>query len=897
MDPSVSLPSLQIARLAKQKSIGTVFTLYSCLISGGLLSATAAEKVTYDDHVRPIFADRCLTCHNPDKAKGGLDLTTYSTMMEGGSSGEIVNSGEPGNSRLFRSVTHAEEPFMPPKAEKLTTQRLNLIRDWITGGLLENSGSKAKASKPAFNMELAKSPAGKPEGPPPMPAHLILAPEVTSSRAATPSDITSSPWAPLIALAVPRQVLLYNSNTLHLEGVLPFPEGTPATLAFSRNGTILIAGGGRGGKSGLVVGWEVKSGNRVFAIGAEYDTVLAADITADHKLVALGGPGRRIKIYSTKDGEEVINIKKHTDWVTAIAFSPDGILLATGDRNGGLFVWESGTGNLFYTLKAHSKSITAISWRVDSNLVASASEDGSVRLWEMNEGKQVKNWTGHGGGITDMAYTADGRIATCGRDRQAKVWDGNGGQKSTTKDFADIPVTVCLNHDGSRLIAADWVGNVRVVNSSDGKPIGTLLANPPSIDTRFARAAETLLGKEKTLEQTKKIHSEKLIAVSASTKNLETTRAQLAAARKRQENTNAALQGAKALLAQHKEAHDVTASQLNTSTQAVVKLEADFKTSPPEDEKRKQLETALNEAKVLLDQQQKDLTAKRAMSKESSSAVASTQEGLDSAVAALAAAAAQVKASETDHQAKVKAEAKAREPMLTAEQDLASASANKRRWQAANINLDRYKKASLRPMLEEKLEHLQLSQTQSRQTHELHANTAAAAATSLANTQKEELQSVAALNTARDRLPDLKWELRLAEVIASQQRGVAETIQTAMKEAPDTLKPKIQAAVEDAGKALATTDSQLTQTRDLLDHSVERAQSALDELRSRVVGAQKDLATRQSEEAAALLVLGKAEKAHKEGTAKIEQLDREISDLFKLYLETLPARPVEDSKK
>ncbi|MFL2452327.1 MAG: hypothetical protein ACJ0IB_09780 [Verrucomicrobiales bacterium] len=30
-----------------------------------------------------------------------------------------------------------------------------------------------------------------------------------------------------------------------------FPDGTPSTLSFSRNGSILIAGGGRGGKT-----WE-----------------------------------------------------------------------------------------------------------------------------------------------------------------------------------------------------------------------------------------------------------------------------------------------------------------------------------------------------------------------------------------------------------------------------------------------------------------------------------------------------------------------------------------------------------------------------------------------------------------------------------------------------------------
>ena len=42
---------------------------------GGPLAA--AEKVTFDDHVLPVLQQSCLNCHNPDKAKGGLDLSTF----------------------------------------------------------------------------------------------------------------------------------------------------------------------------------------------------------------------------------------------------------------------------------------------------------------------------------------------------------------------------------------------------------------------------------------------------------------------------------------------------------------------------------------------------------------------------------------------------------------------------------------------------------------------------------------------------------------------------------------------------------------------------------------------------------------------------------------------------
>src|SRR5262249_30857403 len=160
-----------------------------------------------------------------------------------------------------------------------------------------------------------------------------------------------------------KQVLLYHTDTLDLLGVLPFPEGTPHVLKFSRNGSLLLAGGGHGGKSGRAVIWSVTTGERLTALGDESDAVLAADISPDQSRVALGGPGKVVRIYSTKDGKVAQEIRKHTDWVTALEFSPDGVLLATGDRSSGLFVWEAFTAREYFTLKGHTSAITEISWR------------------------------------------------------------------------------------------------------------------------------------------------------------------------------------------------------------------------------------------------------------------------------------------------------------------------------------------------------------------------------------------------------------------------------------------------------------------------------------------------------------------------------------------------------
>ncbi len=293
--------------------------------------------------MRPIFLEHCFSCHNQETKKSDLSLAAYGSLMAGGASGAIVAAGDPDSSRLWALISHAEEPKMPPEQDKLPQAKLDTIKAWIVGGALENNGSVAKAmKKPTIDLG-ATAGAAKPEGPPPMPEKLSRQPAVYTPRAAAVTALACSPWAPLAAVAGQKQIVLYNTDSGELLGVLAFPEGVPHVLKFSRSGSLLLAGGGIGGKSGSVVVFDVKTGNRVFQVGEELDVVLAADINEDHSRIALGGPGRVVRIYSTADGSLLHEIKKHTEWIYAVEFSPDGVLLATADRNGGLFVWEAET--------------------------------------------------------------------------------------------------------------------------------------------------------------------------------------------------------------------------------------------------------------------------------------------------------------------------------------------------------------------------------------------------------------------------------------------------------------------------------------------------------------------------------------------------------------------------
>lgn len=455
------------------------------------VNVRAADKITYEDSVLPIFRNHCLKCHNANDNKGGLDLTMFSGVLKGGGSGTGVVSGDPDGSKLFKAITHAEEPNMPPNAPKISEKDIDVIKLWIAGGLLEASGSKAiVASKPKIDLALAGPVVGKPEGPPPMPADLLLEPTVRTARASVSTGLASSPWAPLVALGGQKQVLLYNTDNLELAGVLSFPEGFPADLKFSRNGKFILAGGGYGAKLGLVVLWDVTTGERVVTVGDEFDTVLAADISGDQQWIALGGPSRLVKIFATEDGKLKHHIKKHTDWVTALEFSPNSKLLATGDRNGAIHVWETATGQELYVLKGHRAAITAFSWRADSETMVSSSEDGTIKLWKVKDEEQIRSWTAHRDGALWAACAHDGRVASCGRDGQFAVWDSGGSRRLAVRHTNDIPVRVTFTHDGKRLVGSDWAGNVWIWNAADGKKIGELPLNPPTLAEKLVQANE-----------------------------------------------------------------------------------------------------------------------------------------------------------------------------------------------------------------------------------------------------------------------------------------------------------------------------------------------------------------------------------------------------------------------
>lgn len=91
----------------------------------------------YLDVVRPMLRARCSGCHNSERRRGMLDLSTYETTLEGGDTGPAISPGNAEDSELYYRITLARdhEDFMPAEGKTpLTDIETEIIRWWIDAG-------------------------------------------------------------------------------------------------------------------------------------------------------------------------------------------------------------------------------------------------------------------------------------------------------------------------------------------------------------------------------------------------------------------------------------------------------------------------------------------------------------------------------------------------------------------------------------------------------------------------------------------------------------------------------------------------------------------------------------------------------------------------------------------
>jgi hypothetical protein len=109
------------------------------ILGAALPLMAAGEPVVFNRDVRPIFSDKCYTCHGPDKAnrKSALRFDVEADAMANLGGHYAIVPGDTSKSELIRRITTDNKAMkMPPvyTGAKLTDREIDILTRWVEQG-------------------------------------------------------------------------------------------------------------------------------------------------------------------------------------------------------------------------------------------------------------------------------------------------------------------------------------------------------------------------------------------------------------------------------------------------------------------------------------------------------------------------------------------------------------------------------------------------------------------------------------------------------------------------------------------------------------------------------------------------------------------------------------------
>ncbi|HTU16436.1 MAG TPA: c-type cytochrome domain-containing protein [Gemmataceae bacterium] len=415
-------------------------------------TAAAAPPPSYAKQVNPFFASYCLECHNREEPKGGLNLETYKSLLEGGDKGTVLTPGKADVSRIVRLVEHKDKPFMPPKkAKQPRPEEVALLRAWIDSGAKEDAAVR------------------------------IAVPEIRPKSPVSPpvASVAYHPDGQILAAGGRGLVYLLDAATGDLPGKIEGLHPRVTALAFSRDGKLLAVASSRMGETHEVRLFDVANGSvsdsaSARIVNTHADVIHNLAFSPDGKILASCGYDRLIKLWDVAARKELRVLKDHSDSVYGIAFSLDGKLLASAAADRAVKVWDVATGTRLYTLSEPTDWVYAIAWSPDGRHLAAAGVDRSIRIWQVSAdgGTIVHSVFAHEGPVLQLDYTADGKtLYSLGEDRIVKAWDAERMVERKVYDHQpETVLRVAVRPDGKQLALGRYDGVLVLLDAVSGKP-------------------------------------------------------------------------------------------------------------------------------------------------------------------------------------------------------------------------------------------------------------------------------------------------------------------------------------------------------------------------------------------------------------------------------------------
>lgn len=238
------------------------------------------------------------------------------------------------------------------------------------------------------------------------------------------------------------------------------------------------------------------SQQRSVPLSGHTDTVLAADVTSDGRLLITSSKDRTCRVWDLTTMKNCAIGEGHTEAVGCVAISKkltsyannqtfavsgagDKILKRWSVPIREFDAYRSGANSLVepivlsasHSVRAHDKDINTVAVAPNDSLVASGSQDHSIRIWKSSDLSPLATLTGHKRGVWRVVFSpVDRSLASASGDRTVRLWSLN--DNSCLRTFQGHTASVLnvrfVNH-GTQLIssASDGLINLWTLRSGD----------------------------------------------------------------------------------------------------------------------------------------------------------------------------------------------------------------------------------------------------------------------------------------------------------------------------------------------------------------------------------------------------------------------------------------------
>ena len=304
--------------------------------------------------------------------------------------------------------------------------------------------------------------------------------------AATP--VLPSPRVPVTAVAFSpngtnllaggsHKIRIHQINGTSTDWPCPFPKITG--LAFSPDGQTLAISGGSPGVEGGALLFSWPQGAMLDCITNHGDVATAVTFHPQAGLLATAGADGVVQVLRWPQLKAVHTLKGHSGPVLAAAFSPDRQHLVTAGADRSIKIWDVAAGTLRRSLNQHTDTVHCLAFRpsapspdATAAFCASGSQDKTVRVWQPAIGRLVRIIRGQEGPVLAVAWSPkQPRLYSAGTEGIVGIIDADSDQLLYQwQAHQDWIYSLAVSADGTRLATADWAGVVKIWDARGGTP-------------------------------------------------------------------------------------------------------------------------------------------------------------------------------------------------------------------------------------------------------------------------------------------------------------------------------------------------------------------------------------------------------------------------------------------